>query len=338
MPEVFFASKPVHPARLVGSDPTNFDAFLRANGLNEREMIQPGRAYSLAPDDPFTLPTLRRLNSLPSSERLCIAGNAQAMGDNAHILKVFFETHLSAEKLNEINGVVGAGATAAFARLDGFQQALVKYQEAVLNFARLHKAGGPGIGARRAEAERILRDTYQMLLKRYQLELNRISPEALRQKNRGNALSNPDRAITLASRSTAAKPDPRLFVADANDAGRMGTFSRVLNNTGRLAVAVDAGFRINRIHTVRESGGDWMRESAIQMAGFGSGGVFGGLAGKAVVGGGSFLAAKAGLIAAGPVGWTVLAVIVGAGVLAGFTVGVHADRRAQFETARIWDR
>lgn len=57
-----------------------------------------------------------------------MARSAEAMGEDAHILKVFFEPHLSPEKIQEINGLVGAGATAVFARLNGFQQVLVKYQ------------------------------------------------------------------------------------------------------------------------------------------------------------------------------------------------------------------
>jgi hypothetical protein len=338
MPEILFARKPTFAADLVGDNAASLENFLRTNGLNEREMIQPGRAYSLASEDVFTLATLRRLNSLPVPERVCLARSAEAMGDDARILRIFFETHLSPDKLNEINSLVGAGATAAFTRLNKFQQALITYQEAILNVARLNKAGGPGIGARRVQAKTRLRSAYKALQEQYRIELNRISPEAYRHKNRGNALSNPDRAITLASRSTMGKPDPRLFVADASDAGRMGSFSRLLNNTGRLAVVVDAGFRANKIYTTHEGGGDWMRESAIQMTGFGAGGLAGGLTGKAVVGSGAFLAAKAGLLVAGPVGWAVLGVVVGAGILAGLSVGSLADERARFETARIWDR
>jgi hypothetical protein len=63
MPDIFFAQKPTSASALVGDDPSTLEAFLRSNGLNEREMIQPGRAYSLANDDVFTLSTLRRLNS-----------------------------------------------------------------------------------------------------------------------------------------------------------------------------------------------------------------------------------------------------------------------------------
>lgn len=338
MPDIFFAQRPTSASALVGDDPATLEAFLRSNGLSERETIQSGRAYSFATDDTFTLSTLRRLNSLPVQERMCIAGSAGAMGDDAHFLKVFFETHLSPEKIQEINGLVGAGATAAFTRLNGFQQALVKYQEALLALTRAHEFSGPGAGARRIQAENMARSAYEALQKAYQTELNRISPQALRGKNRGNALSNADRGILLSSRSSSVRPDARLFVADATDAGRMGSLSRILNNTGRLAVVADAGLRANKIHTTYENGGDWLRESSVQMTGFGTAGVVGGLAGKYTVVGGTALAAKAGLLVAGPVGWAVLGVVVTVGVLAGLGAGLYADRKGQNFASMLWDR
>src|SRR5690554_2087826 len=118
----------------------------------------------------------------------------------------------------------------------------------------------------------------------------------------------------------------------------MGTVSRVLNNTGRLAIAVDAGFRANKVHTTYESGGDWMRESAVLMTGFGAGAAAGGLAGKYTIVGGTALAAKAGLLVAGPVGWAVLGVVVAAGLIAGFTAGHYLDQGGQFAASTIWDR
>lgn len=338
MPDIFFAQKPTSASALVGDDPATLEAFLRSNGLSEKETIQPGRAYSLATDDIFTLSTLRKLNSLPTPERMCLARSAEAMGEEAHILKVFFETHLPPEKMQEINGLVGAGATAAFTRLNGFQQALVKYQEALLNLTRVHNASGPGVGTRRIQAQTMARNAYRTLQEAYQTELNRISPEALRGKNRGNALSNADRGVLLASRSSSARPDTRLFVADATDAGRMGSLSRILNNTGRLAVVADAGLRANKIHTTYENGGDWLRESSVQMTGFGTAGVVGGLAGKYTVIGGTALAAKAGLIVAGPVGWAVLGVVVTVGVLAGLGAGLYADQKGQNFASMLWDR
>ncbi len=338
MPEILFARKPIFPTELVGDDPSSIEAFLRRNGLNENEILQPGRAYSFATKDTFTLTTLRRLNSLPVSERMCLARSAEAMGNEAHVLRVFFETNLSPENLKEINGLVGAGATAAFVRLNGFQQALVKYQEALLNFTKVHKSQGPGIGTRRIQAEKATHRAFQRLKKAYEVELNRISPIAYRHKNRGNALSNAERGVLLASRSSNIKPDARLFVADAADAGRLGAFSRFLNNTGRLAVVTDATLRANKVHTTYESGGNWLRESSIQMTGFGIGGVTGGLTGQGVVAGGTILAAKAGLLVAGPVGWAVLGVIVGAGFVAGYKVGSFIDNEAQSAASRLWDR
>ncbi|PCM44902.1 hypothetical protein [Marinobacter sp. ANT_B65] len=118
----------------------------------------------------------------------------------------------------------------------------------------------------------------------------------------------------------------------------MDTVSRVLNNTGRLAIAFDAGFRANKVHTTYECGGDWMRESAVLMTGFGTAGVVGGLTGKYAVIGGTALAAQAGLIVAGPVGWAVLGVVVTVGVLAGLGAGLYADQKGQNFASMLWDR
>ncbi|WP_404362302.1 hypothetical protein [Marinobacter sp.] len=338
MPEVYFAQKPTAITDLIGHDSSAFEAFLKTNGLSARETIQPGRAYSLEQQDAFTLPALRHLNSLPVQDRMCIARSAESMGNEAHVLRAFYEENLTPEKMAMVNGLVGAGATAAFTRLSGFQKTLVKYQEAILNLVKLQKAKGPGIGTRRLQAETMVRNAYRTLREAYQTELNRLSPESFRNKNRGNALSNADRAITLATRNAGRKPDPRLYVADSADAGRVGSLGRFLNNTGRVAIAVDAGFRVNNIHSTYQDGGDWLRESSLQMAGFGLGGAAGGLTGKYTVIGGTALAAKAGLLVAGPVGWAVLGVIVGAGLLAGLTAGRYIDGGAQTATAWIWDR
>lgn len=338
MPDILFAQRPTSASALVGDDPATLEAFLRSNGLSERETIQSGRAYSFATDDIFTLSTLRRLNSLPMPERMCLARSAEAMGEEAHILKVFFENNLTPEHITKVNGFVGAAATAAFTRLNGFQQALVKYQEALLNLTRVNNASGPGVGARRIQAQTLARNAYRTLQEAYQTELNRISPEALRGKNRGNALSNAERGVVLAARSSSARPDARLFVADSADAGRIGTVSRVLNNTGRLAIAVDAGLRAQKVQISYESGGNWLRESSIQMTGFGLGGAAGGFTGKTVVASGTFLAAKAGLLVSGPLGWAVLGVIVGAGLIGGYGVGSYVDQRGQKVAAQLWDR
>lgn len=72
------------------------------------------------------------------------------------------------------------------------------------------------------------------------------------------------------------------------------------------------------------------------MTGFGV--AAGGLSGKYTILGGTALAAKAGLLVAGPVGWVVLGVVVAVGVLAGVGAGSIADKRGQSIAAGIWDR
>jgi len=74
----------------------------------------------------------------------------------------------------------------------------------------------------------------------------------------------------------------------------MGAFAKSLNHLGRAAVVVDAGLRARNVHATSQEGGDWLRESVVQMTGFGFAGAAGGMTGKAVVTGGSVFAAKAG--------------------------------------------
>lgn len=118
----------------------------------------------------------------------------------------------------------------------------------------------------------------------------------------------------------------------------MASISKVLNNLGRTAVALDAGARVYGVTQTREEGGEWLRESAVQMTGFGAGGASAGLAGKAVFAGGSLLAVNAGLMVAGPAGWAVLGVIFCVSVVAGLGVGYYMDQIGQSVAELIWDR
>ncbi len=90
--------------------------------------------------------------------------------------------------------------------------------------------------------------------------------------------------MTLAHRSAARKPDPRLFVADAMDATRLERFSRMTRGVGHGVIALDAGFRINRVYgDSHDNDEDWMRTAAEETASVGTAGFLGVHAGKATV-------------------------------------------------------
>ncbi|QCF27147.1 hypothetical protein [Hydrocarboniclastica marina] len=337
MPDIFFSKRLMCPGDLVGDDPNDLASFLKINGLGLNDSIAPGKAYSLDTAHPQTRTILTRINGLPAGQRSSIARAAEELGDGVNQLALFLKHNLDREQIELVNSLVGASASAASARLNGFQSALLKYQEAVLEGQKVEQSHGPGVGQRRHQAQTKIRYAYSEMSNLYRRELNRLSPEALRSKNRGNALSNPHRAITLAQRRPLGKPDARLFIADTAEASRMASFGRGINNLGKVALAVDAGLRIHKVNGIREDGGDWLREGAMQMTGLGAAGAAGGLAGKYTVLGGGLLAAKAGLVLTGPAGWAIVAAIVGAGIVAGLATGMVADRAGKALSAWLWE-
>ncbi|GAA3559073.1 hypothetical protein [Marinobacter xestospongiae] len=199
MPEVHFATKLYAPTDLVGDDPDALSKFRVANGLQAHDNIVPGKAYTLDIADPQSLPVIRRINSLPIEQRKCLVKIVSSVGDEIYRLAAFFQEHFDSI-LAQGHSLVGAASTAAHTRVTSFERALLDYREALLAYQKLQSAdnAGPGIGTRRLQAEARVRSAYQRLEVEYSRELARFSPETLRSKNRGGALSNANRGILLA--------------------------------------------------------------------------------------------------------------------------------------------
>ncbi|TDT44256.1 hypothetical protein DES49_0356 [Halospina denitrificans] len=339
MPEIRFSRRQTTINELIGDDPRTVDMFCHVNGIGKHDRIRPGRVYSLDVHDPQTKSIVAHLNSLPQDKRNTLARGAGDMGEDLHALSAFAEENLSSDKLQLINNFVDAGSGIAAARLNNFQKVVAEYQRALLELREGAKtAHGPGRGARIHKMKQNARLAFQKLESQYQLELSRFAPEALRAKNRGNALSNAERGITLASRdASSGKVDPRIKVADVTQASRMASISKVLNNLGRAAVTLDGGARIYGVTQTREEGGDWLRESSVQMTGFGLAGAGAGIAGKAVFVGGSAIAASAGLMMAGPVGWAALGVVFCVSAAVGLGVGYYLDQLGQDFASWLWE-
>lgn len=129
-------------------------------------------------------------------------------------------------------------------------------------------------------------------------------------------------------------------------------YARVTKVAGHLAVGVSAALGAEKVIVTRSAGGDWLRETSKQMTRFGTGGAIGGYAGKWSAGvvtsvGGRTVGAlaskgliagagKAGLLAAGPVGWGVLAVAVGVGLVVGWQVAERAGTAGENLADRLW--
>ncbi|MFE8073484.1 hypothetical protein QQM79_20700 [Marinobacteraceae bacterium S3BR75-40.1] len=341
MPEVLFAGQPTNTRPFwENAESLNQQRFCDANGLGWHDHISKNRAYSLDVEAHVTRDIIARLNAQSQAERRALARLADEMGEDIHTLAAFAEKYWNRENLQKLAGAVNAGSTAAVARLDGFEKAVVEYQKALLELRHLNQTGDsrPAFGAKRREGELKVRQTYKALQDRFAAELSRFSPEAQRAKNTGTALSNADRGILLAERRlNSPKTDPRIKVADQLQAKRLTLLSNFVNRLGQGMVVLDAAARVDIVQQVHQEGGNWMRESSIQMTGFGLGGAVGTTVGRATVAGGTALAAQAGLIVAGPVGWAVLGGIVLVGIAAGFATGYFMDQAGQAGAATIWD-
>jgi len=328
MPELLFARHRTLPLQLMENDAQAHEQFCRANFLGKHDILPPARAYSFDHVDPRTRGVVMALNGQSDAERRTLAGLVEATGEELHALAAFAARYWSRENLQKMAGFVGAGATAATARLDAFEKAVVNYQNAMLNLRRLMTSQGarPAFGAKRLEAENAVRRAFQVLEERFAKELKHFSHEAQRARNTGTAFSNADRGILLAKRRPRSpKTDPRIKVADHLQASRLASFSKLINHLGYAAVAADGVLRTMHVAEVRDKGGDWLKESSRELAGFGTGGALGLIAGKATISGGMAIASYTGLAMAGPVGWVVLGTIIAAGLYAGYKAGQGGD-------------
>ncbi|WP_097459081.1 hypothetical protein [Mangrovitalea sediminis] len=338
MPRIFFSRTLCSPRDLIGDDPDSLIAFSEANNIGMGGLLRPGQAFSLDYDNPQTVAIVSKINNLPEQERRTLAQSTNLMGNELHGLFAFFDQNLSDKQIATMNSLVGATTGAVGNRLNAFQKAVVAYQKTLLELRAVQKATGAKAGQLRAKAEAQARSTFAYLRKAFQTELSRFAPVSLRYKNRGNALSNAERGITLASRRPNAKADPELFVADAVQASRLGEFTRFLGWLGSLGVVVDAGLRAKHVYSTYETGGKWLRDSSMQLAGFGFGGAAGAMVGRAAMSGATAYAVDVGLITAGPVAWIALAVIVGAGLVIGYEAGSLGDTFGKNISAWLWDK
>jgi len=227
-----------------------------------------------------------------------------------------------------MNSAVGAASTAAVARLDAFEAKVVEYQTALRDLWQLSRNNrhGRGPAAAISQARAKVKQAFAALEKAYSAELSRYAPLAWRNKNRGDALSNAERGATLATRKpNSPKMDPRIQVANRVQASWLTSCTKTLKVAGNAALLLDAVLRAKGIVDIHNAGGDWMRESARQLTGFGAGAAAGIYIGGATITAGSAWAASAGLMVAGPIGWAVLGVVVAVGLVSGFAAGYFFD-------------
>jgi hypothetical protein len=200
--------------------------------------------------------------------------------------------------------------------------------------AAIQQSSNPAI----QQAKVRVREAYAELKTRYGIELQKFSPEAVRAKNRGTAFSNAERGITLATRNAnSPKVDVRLNIEGQLQASQLARMAKLVNGLGNTAIVVDAGLRVVKVMDIEAEGGDWMREGAKQMTGFGFGAAAGMFFGKITFAGGAAIAVQAGLTLAGPVGWLVLGAIFATSFTVGYVVGSKADDLGQIASDRLME-
>jgi hypothetical protein len=324
MPQIFFPSQTLSVYEIFDKGHPALANLPRNNSFS-CDALTANMPYCLdANAHPESKIITQTLGNLPEGSRNNLMCTIDTFGDLTPTLAAFYDKHLAFFNLQNSAGLVGAGATASQTRLEGFQQALKNYQDA-LQALHNHKGTGRGPSATNAALKGRVRATYAELQLQYHAELNKLASPGSLGKNRGNALSSAERGINLAQRRGRG-----INVANNAQALQLSSLAKGVSYAGKGMVVLDAGIRINGVHNTYKQGGNWQREAAIQTTAFGAAGAVGAGTGKLVVMG--LTAIGLGLT---PVGWVV---IIGVGLTAAFGAAYVTDKIAQDKAAYVYDR
>lgn len=324
MPEIFFPSQNISSQQIFGKDAPLINILAQNNAFSCNELTA-NMPYCLAEmSSPESKIITQTLGNIPEASRQNLMCTIDTFGDFTATLAAFYDNNLKFIDLQTAGSLLGAGATASEVRLNGFQKALIAYQDALVALSN-HKGVGRGPSAARIEKKNRVRLAYGELQKKYQTELKKIaSPNSLG-KNRGNALAGAERGITLAQRRGRG-----INVASNTQALQIARMAKGVSYAGKGLVALDAGLRVHGVNKVHEHGGNWQREATIQATGFGLGGAAGLYAGSKVIAGLTMIG-----LGLTPFGWVVM---IGAGLTVGFGAAYVFDTGGKNLAARLWDR
>lgn len=323
MPEIFFPSQNITTQQIFGRGVV--PQTLASNNAFSCNELTANMPYCLAEiSSPESKIITQTLGNIPQASRQNLMCTIDTFGDFTATLAAFYHKNLEFINLPNTTSLLGAGATASEARLNGFQKALLAYQDALVALNN-YKGVGRGASATRVELKNKVRLAYVELQKKYHAELKKFaSPDSLG-KNRGNALAGADRGLTLAQRRGRG-----INVASNAQALQIARMANGISYAGKGLVALDAGVRVHRVNNVYKQGGNWQREATIQTTGFGMGGAAGLYAGSKVI---------AGLTTIGlgltPIGWVVM---IGVGVAVGIGAAYAFDTGGKNLAAKLWDR
>ena len=252
------------------------------------------------------------VNKQPSRTDLAILYTLRNSQKNEHLSEVALalgENNIQAisEIMNPINeqtaAYIGTSVGVYNSRMSGFQDAVLKYQNALIAFRHSIKTGEPK-AIQQGMKQQVLH-AHKYLQHKFQLELGVISNHT--KTNKGSVLLKPTRGINIARSSRNAV---KLNIADQTQAHNLVNFSKYARYLGNGLVILDFSSRIGSVHNSYRAGENWEREMFIESSSFVLGTSSGMLTASAL----SFL------MIATPMGW--IGLIIGGAVVAGASTGV----------------
>lgn len=151
----------------------------------------------------------------------------------------------------------GATVSVTADRTSGFVQSVYRYQQALLRYRELSRAGGhPKNIVALAEIE--VRRMGAEMQSKFLPELDTIVKRNRMRKR--SSLHNVDRAIEVAKHNRTKRAVAKLSFTNQSEINRIIKFGQYANVVGAGLVAIDFGSRIGQVHTEYLSGGDWNRE------------------------------------------------------------------------------
>ncbi|WP_111643178.1 hypothetical protein [Marinimicrobium alkaliphilum] len=266
-------------------------------------------------------------NNLSPASRRNLASCVADYGDDTRLLAEFYDRHLADVTLADVGqasvGTASVGNAVFTGRVQSFHGALGRYQSALVELNQYTRVGRVA-ASRRAELRRAVVSAYEDLNRHYAQEMRRIVPDTSRSRNRGNALSNAERGITLSERNRGRG----IHIADMHEGRKVSRFADSLRYVGRGVIAVDIGVRGQKVRSAYHNDEQWLRELMAQGGGFGGAGVTGFATGRA-----AFLLGRIAL-ASTPVGWVVL---VGSTIAVGAIAAYQMDKAGQDAGHFVWD-
>lgn len=150
MPEIFFPSQNISSQQIFGKDAPLINILAQNNAFSCNELTA-NMPYCLAEmNSPESKIITQTLGHIPEASRQNLMCTIDTFGDFTATLAAFYDNNLKFLDLQTTGSLLGAGATASEVRLNGFQKALVAYQDALVALNN-HKGVGRGPSAARIE-------------------------------------------------------------------------------------------------------------------------------------------------------------------------------------------